>query len=93
MAVKSKGFLRKTAVLSVLLAAYFIASLFRSEVWGNILSPLNAFAAGGILYFAYLRSDRSVKVSMTLMMYSFACIAWGFADTLWAIMSLIGTPP
>lgn len=89
----NEAFVRKTTVLTILLIAYFISSLFHSDLWGNILSPINAFTAGGILCFAYLKSDRTIRVSLTLLMYSFACFAWGIADTLWAIMSYNGVSP
>ena len=93
MAVSNKVFIRKTAVLSIFLFAYFISSLFHSEFWGNFLSPINALISGGILYFAYMKSDHSVKVSLTLLMYSFACFAWGLADVIWAIMYFRGASP
>lgn len=88
-----RNFLRKSVGLSILMIAYFISSVLHLELWGNILSPLTAFAAGGILCFAYLKSDRSVGVSATQLLYAFACFAWGGADTLWAIMSFTGGAP
>jgi diguanylate cyclase len=91
MISRSKAtFIRKAATLTVLLAAYFIAALFQSDAWGNILSPLNAFAAAGILYFDYLKSDRTIKVRVTLLVFALACGVWGIADTLWAIIGFSG---
>ena len=94
MASTSKtNFTRKTAVLAVLLLAYFITTLFHWGAWGDILSPLNAFAAAGILFFSYLRSDRTVKVCVTLLLYALACAMWGTADTVWAAISFSGGRP
>ncbi len=93
MTSSKRFFHRKAAVLSVLMIAYFVSSLFNSDFWGNILSPLNAFAAGGILYFAYLKSDRALKVSITLLLFALAFILWGTADVIWAIMSFGGENP
>lgn len=84
---------RKAGALSLFLVAYFIASLFQSELWGDILSPVNAFACGGILYFAYLKSDRAVRVGVTLLLCSFACFAWGIADVIWAVMDFLALHP
>ncbi len=67
--------------------------MFHSDFWGNILSPISVFASGGILYFAYLKSEHSVRVSITLLFYSIACFFWGAADTIWALMSFTGGNP
>ncbi|HCP14444.1 MAG TPA: hypothetical protein DIT32_01455 [Peptococcaceae bacterium] len=93
MTDSDKLFIRTALVMSTLLTAYFISSLFQSEFWGNILSPLNVIAAGGVLCFAHLKSDRSIKVSLTLLLFAFAFAAWSAADVLWAIMSLSGKSP
>lgn len=86
-------FMRKAAIMFLLLIAYLISSLLKSEIWGNILSPLNAFAAGGILYFAYLKSNRETKVKISLLMFAFACFIWGAADVIWAVIGFSeGTP-
>ncbi len=87
------NFIKKTAALAALLIAYCVVTLFRLDNCGNILSPINAFAAAGILCFSYLRSDRTVKVSVTLLLYALACVAWGIADTIWAILSFAGGAP
>lgn len=86
-------FLRKSAALTIPLILYFISSIFHSDFWGNILSPINVFASGGILYFAYLKSEHSVRVSITLLFYAIACFFWGAADTIWAFMSFTGGNP
>ena len=90
----SKGtFIKITVTQTVLLVAYIIATLFQSQGWGNILSPLNTFAAAGILYYTYLRSDRNAKASVTLLFYALACAAWGTADTIWAFICILGGSP
>lgn len=93
MANSKSYFIRKTVAMSILLAAYFFSTLLQSEAWSNILSPVNAFVSAAILLFAYLRSERTAKLSVTLLMYAFACIVWGIADTLWAIIGFSGGAP
>lgn len=90
--LKSK-FIMKTSALLILMAAYFIASIFNSNFWGNILSPINAFVIAGILFFSYLKADHTVKVSVTLLLYAVACIFWGIADIIWAWISFSGGVP
>lgn len=86
-------FIRKTAAISILLIAYLIAVLLRSENISNILSLLNAYAAAGILLFSYIKTDRTIKVRITLLLYAMACFAWGVADTVWAVMSFTSGAP
>ncbi len=86
-------FVRKAAVLSLPLLAYFIASLYQSQSWGNILSPINALAASGILLFAYIRSDKKSLVSSAFLLFSLACFVWGAADIVWGVMEYRGEDP
>ncbi len=92
--IKTKvSYIRIIVIMAVFLLAYLVSSLFKSNIWGNILSPLNALIATGILFFAYLRSGSSVKVRVILLLYALACAAWGVADILWAIIDFSGGSP
>lgn len=93
MLLKKAAYIKKLSALLVLLIAYFFSTLFVSDLFGNILSPLNAFAASGILLYVYLRSDRSNLINMSLLLFSFACFIWGISDTMWAIMYFTGGNP
>jgi hypothetical protein len=75
------------------IVSYLIASLFQSDAWGNILSPINALTATGILLYSYLGSNRSVKISVVLLLFALACAAWSAADILWAIIDYSGGEP
>jgi diguanylate cyclase len=85
MAGKTTVFVRKTALLFLLLSAYFIAIISDSKVLGNILSPLNALAVSGILFFIYLSSNPSSKIRISFLLFSLAALFWSAADILWAI--------
>lgn len=80
-------------IFLVFLFLYLITSLLHMDVYGNLLSPINAFICGGILLYSFLKSNRTVKISITFLMYSFACFAWGIADVLWAINVFEGNSP
>ncbi len=86
-------FAKKAAALSLPLFAYLIATLFESQLWGNILSSINALLASGILLFAYLRSARSNLVSITFLLHFIACFVWGVADIVWGVMEIYGSDP
>jgi hypothetical protein len=86
-------FVRKTAALSLPLLGYLIASVFQVQLWGNILSPINALASSGILLFAYLRSAKGNFARFSLLLYSIAAMVWGVGDIAWAVMDSYGNDP
>jgi diguanylate cyclase (GGDEF)-like protein len=83
----------RITVLLILLVAYFIATLYRSELWCNILSPLSALAAGEILIFTYRKSERSIRVRKAFLLLASGCFVWAIADILWAIIVFQGRDP
>lgn len=90
---KKQIFTRKTVALSFPLIAYCLAMALNSDLLCNILSPITGLTAAGILFYAYVRSDRSNKVSIAFLLCAFSCVAWGIADLLWLIMELKGLDP
>jgi diguanylate cyclase (GGDEF)-like protein len=82
-----------TATLTLLFLSYFVTTLFQSELFGNILSPVNAFAGTGVLIYAYLKANRAVRIRTLYLLAGFALLAWGAADTIWAVMSFMGLDP
>ena len=85
-------FIRKAAVFSLPIVGYLFTSLSENQLWGNILSPLNAIFCAGILLFAYLWSDKNQHSTFFLPL-SIACIIWFTADVAWAAMEWAGTDP
>ncbi len=86
-------FVRKTAALTFPLLGYLAATIFQSQLWGNIISPINSMASAGILLFVFLRSVKGNFVRMTLLPFSLAAFAWGVADIIWAVMESRGYDP
>lgn len=93
MGGKNSILIRKTVILSVLLLAYLFATIYKSTFWGNILSPINSFAASGILLFTYFKTDSRSSVKTTLLLFSIAAFAWCIGDILWAIDLSQGSDP
>lgn len=69
--------------------AYLISIILQPNNWGDILSPINAFLAGFFLLISFFNSNRSIKISYTLLFCSIACLCWAFADILWAFNALV----
>lgn len=91
--IKSSLFNKMMIAMSILLGCYFVATLYNSDFWGNILSPLNGFAAAGILMYTYINTDRKTSTRIIFLMCSLACISWALGDTLWAVLDFSGIDP
>ena len=86
-------FIRKTAALTLPLIGYFVVSIFQAQSLGNVISPINALAAAGLLLFAYLKSGKSKLFNATLLLFSLACFVWAAGDIIWGFMDALGKDP
>lgn len=75
------------------LAAYYIASLLRSEFICNALSALSAAIAASILIYSYVIDYRQTTSGKAVLSYAAACSSWFMADTLWTIYAVLGKNP
>ena len=91
--ISSGYFKRITAALLLLLLAYLLTVLLHNEALSNIASPLISLMSAAILCFSYLKSDRTIKLSISLLLYALGCAVWGIADITWAIISFTGGNP
>lgn len=90
---KSKSFILITAIITVLLSAFLLASFFGADSLGSVLFPIIAFFSAGILLFAYTKAQYTVKVSITYVLYALAIIIFGIADIIWTITVSKGAKP
>ena len=79
--------------LMAALSAYLFATAFQIHALEDILSPVNAILASGVLLFAYLRSTSRSINRISFLLNAIACFAWGAADTAWAIIAAGGQDP
>lgn len=86
-------FLWPAAFLTALLAAYFMTIELSLDFESNLFSPLNAFAAAGILLFSYRKTAPGRKARITYLLYAFGIAAWGIADIIWGVLTLWGKDP
>ncbi len=72
-----------------LLWGYFIIYFFtvfnESNLWGNILSPIGAFLASGVLLYTAIKYK---QYRANWILSGLACLSWGVTDILWAIYDL-----
>jgi len=90
MVRSNKSFVRIAVTLWILLFAYLVATVFKSTLWGNLLSPINAFAVSGVLLFTYLKTDHESKIRVTFLFYSLAAFMWGVGDIMCALLPIMG---
>lgn len=65
---------------------YFISTLYESDFWGDILSPVGTIIAFGILLYVLKKSTRMSSIWFVL---SLSALSWTIADVAWAICELI----
>ena len=92
MTNRINSFKRMTLILLILLFTYLIAILIGSDFWGNVLSPINAYAGAVILLSTYLKSKNKLK-TITYLFYSIAAFSWAVADTMWLIYTVNNINP
>ena len=86
-------FRRKIVALSIPVLAYLFATIFQSQILGNMLSPISMFTAAGILLFSYLKTTHKNTLNLTFLLYFMACAAWGTADSIWLALETAGVEP
>lgn len=65
---------------------YFISTLYESDFWGDILSPVGAIITFVILLYVFKKSTRMSSIWLILSM---SALSWAIADVAWAICELI----
>jgi len=86
-------FIRKATALTLPLIGYFVVSIFQAQSLGNILSPIIALAAAGLLLFSYMKSSKSKLINATLLLFSLSCFVWAVGDIIWGFMDALGRDP
>jgi hypothetical protein len=77
----------------VLFFLYLISTIYGSDFWGDILSPVCGAAASGILLYTYMNVDHTNSINITYLFLFFACLFWTTADILWAICAFLRLNP
>ena len=88
-----KAFFIITSILTLFLILYFIAEMTTAQLWSNILSPVNAFIASGILLISFIKSARKKMTRISLLSYAIACFIWSVSDVIWAVIDFTGRNP
>lgn len=64
---------------------YFIATVYESDFWGDILSPVGTIIAFIVLFYVFKKSTR---MSLVWLFLSIGALSWAIADVAWAICEL-----
>ena len=65
---------------------YFISTLYESNFWGDVLSPIGTIITFVILLYVFKKSTRMSSIWLILSM---SALSWAIADVAWAICELI----
>lgn len=85
--MKRKKLFWACIVLFSVYCVYLTAAVYENDFWGNILSPLLAFGAFGIVFLTSLELDwkqnRGRKCAW--IFFSLSCLVWALADLTWVM--------
>jgi len=81
-----KNFIKTMSFMIFIYGIYFISTIFQSNFWGNILSPIVGIFTFIILLKTALEIKENNQISNKIiwLFLSLACLVWSIADTLWA---------
>lgn len=82
--MKNMKFIKLLLLICTYFIIYLTATLYRSDFWGNILSPIGGIMSFLIILYTHLKSKRKY-VKTIYMLYGMACLSWAAADIIWAI--------
>ena len=86
-------FARKVVLLAIPLVMYLYFAAYHFENCANLLSPINALLAAGVLLMAYFHGKQKGHTQLLYVYNAIACIAWGVADIGWAYLASKGIDP
>jgi diguanylate cyclase len=83
--MSGKGVTRTVIIVFVYYALYLAATIFESDFWGNILSPVGALLSASLLFYVYKRSKWTDFRRNIWLSFCLACLSWAAADLAWAV--------
>lgn len=83
--MKNTTFRKVLYLLGIYLVLYFTATFYKSDFWGDILSPIGSWSAFAILFIGYRKTTGKTHIKWSWLLYSVGTFFWAAADTLWLI--------
>lgn len=84
--MEKREYKNKINIMLVLMALYLIAVVNGSQLWGNIISPITAFASG---YMIWTTSRKINEYGLNWTVLAMMAFSWSFTDTMWMAASEI----
>ena len=78
----------KYITVLLLFLGYFIAAIFKSDFWGNLISPVVTLLAFFIAFRAYFYDRVPKRKHIHGLFLSLGILTWGLTDILWAILAM-----
>ena len=83
-----KGRFHYLTIMSIFLA-YFIAVIFNSDFWGNLLSPVVTGIAAYYVYKAYVKSAKNRIMKIAGIFFFASIAAWAIGDAAWVAYDML----
>lgn len=83
--------MKKAGFISFILLylCYLVATIFESDIWGNLLSPVVTLIAFVITFVSFYCKESNVKAKVIGLILSLGILSWALADISWAIYERI----
>ena len=82
-----------TTTGSIIVGLYFISSVFRQELFCNLLSGMNSALATVIFLYSYSITDKKQTTGKALLLFALACLSWFVGGVIWQTISIFGGNP
>lgn len=73
----------------ILILGYLIATIVKSDFWGNLLSPVITFEAFFIVLRAFYYKEQRKNIRLLGLLLSLSLLVWAVTDVLWAVCDMI----
>ena len=76
---------RVLVAIGIYFIFFFISTIFESDFWGNLLSPVGALISSGLIFRVFFITKKTDYRRNIWLCFSLASLFWFLADALWAM--------
>ena len=73
--MENRQFKKSVLIMVIYFVAYLTATIFQSNFWGDILSPLGGLLALSFILDAYFDTNKTYKMQRIWIFFSLACLS------------------
>lgn len=78
----------KRGITAGLFLGYFVAIYLKSDLWGNILSPIVTFLTGYVVFRAFFYDHKPRRNNISGLFLTLGIFVWALCDLMWAVLDM-----